>query len=309
MTVPLRRKRAAARAVTSSKRSMRVAQPAILRPSNRLQSPAPKVLIIGRGQVGRALTSALRARAVPCALRAYRAKLPKRLPPADLIVLCCRDRQLTDLVARLVATGLPGSPAVAHVSGTLAVDVLAPLRQKCSGIAQMHPYFSITSGGGPMGFHGVPFLVRGDRAATTIIARVLMLLEATRVSVKELDAVRYHLSAALLANGTVALLHEAGGLLQASGIPKSKVGSFLAALLGSVLENIKRCGPARALTGPVRRQDLGTLERHLGLLSKEQSPAKGLYRELILAQLRITEELGELEPRAARRIRRRISTF
>jgi len=252
-----------------------------------------KVVIIGKGRVGRALGAAFSRNAIGCRIYPYRGTLPNRLPNADLLLLCCRDGQLSELVRRLEGTLFPPSLVVAHVSGGMGPDVLVKLKPKCSGTAQLHPYCSILSSGHPRAFRDVPFLVRGDRAAIAPIRRLLKVLGAKAVVLSRLDETRYHLSAALLANGTLALLSEASRLLEASGIPKRSSKYFVQSLLGSVLHNTIKHGINEALTGPVRRGDTTTLKRHFAVLGAEEATLLPLYRELVLAQLRVVVELGE----------------
>jgi predicted short-subunit dehydrogenase-like oxidoreductase (DUF2520 family) len=81
-----------------------------------------------------------------------------------------------------------------------------------------------------------------------------------------------------------------------------------------VLLSISRRRPVAALTGPIRRGDVGTVERHLAVLAEVDSGSAGskvasradLYRMLGLIALEIAKEAG-LEPAGAERIRRALT--
>jgi predicted short-subunit dehydrogenase-like oxidoreductase (DUF2520 family) len=66
---------------------------------------------------------------------------------------------------------------------------------------------------------------------------------------------------------------------------------------------VRKRGVVAALTGPVRRGDVNTVERHLASLS---GPAADLYRMLGLIALEIAVEAG-LEPAAAERMQRALT--
>jgi predicted short-subunit dehydrogenase-like oxidoreductase (DUF2520 family) len=267
-----------------------------------------KVLLIGQGQVGRALSSAFRARRIDHQLLPYRAALPRPLPKVDVVLICTRDGQIHHAVKQLILSKLPPNAVVAHLAGALGPDVLAPLKPYCLGVAQMHPYCSILSIGHSRAFREVPFVVSGDRGAVTRIRQLLTLLEARAIVVKSIDRTLYHLSAALLANGTVALLSHADRLLTAAGLSKRVRPQLLEGLLESVRHNVRSLGPLKALTGPVRRGDVATLERHLALLSRLKGGTKTLYQGVIAAQLDLVKELGELTPVEQRKLRTLLSS-
>jgi predicted short-subunit dehydrogenase-like oxidoreductase (DUF2520 family) len=260
------------------------------------------VTLIGAGQVGRALAKALRAQAVPHRLLAFRRGLPSNLRATRLVLIFVRDRQIPDIVNALGHTALGPRTVVAHVSGMLGPEVLAPLKPHCRAVAQLHPFSSIRSIGHAHQFRGSYFLGAGDRAAQPTLRQFVRLLAGKFVRGDGVDLHRYHLAAALLANGSVALLHSASRLLTHAGIGEAVAGKMLFELQNSVLYNVERLGLERALTGPVRRGDIGTLRRHFVELEHADRTTQDLYRSLVRSQLEIVRGLGELEPIEIRRL-------
>ncbi|MGC4066922.1 MAG: DUF2520 domain-containing protein [Polyangiaceae bacterium] len=261
------------------------------------------VAIIGRGQVGRALATALRAKAISCRSYPFRRGLPARLDAYDIVLLCVRDGQLPEATRRLSVARLSPRSVVAHVAGALGPDVLTPLKTKCSGIAQMHPYASILGSAKLRSFRGVPFLLTGDRRAIPVLRRLIRALGATAFTADAMDRTKYHLSAALLANGTVTLFRLAEQVLEDAGVDARWHAKLLLSLLDSVRFNLARVGSTAALTGPIRRGDAATVERHLAVLERRNSALSAVYRGLGLAQLDIAAELHELSPKQRRVIR------
>jgi predicted short-subunit dehydrogenase-like oxidoreductase (DUF2520 family) len=96
---------------------------------------------------------------------------------------------------------------------------------------------------------------------------------------------RYHLAAVVGCNLLVALESEAKRLMDAATGDGDGL-AHLAPLLRATLANLLAGGdPARALTGPVARGDVGTVRAHLRLLDREQPRLARTYRALSLEAL------------------------
>ncbi len=257
------------------------------------------VTLLGAGQVGRALARAL---GEDCTLRAARRSWPKQAFAPGLLLLCVRDSQLPDVVARLATEAWRiEAVGVAHVSGVQSFELLAPLRPFCSGIAQAHPLLSITAAGGAS-FEGASLLVEGQGPVVVRLKRLARRLGARFVDGHGVDRQLYHAAAALLANGLVALFDTSSSLLAEAGVPGDELERLLVPLAQSVVNNVARQGSLRALTGPVRRGDASTIERHLKALAGRPPGEQALYRAAVAAQLRLARELGEARPAELRRI-------
>jgi predicted short-subunit dehydrogenase-like oxidoreductase (DUF2520 family) len=219
-----------------------------------------------------------------------------------------RDGQIPQVVKALLGIRWATGAVVAHVSGLLGSSVLELLLLHCRAIGQLHPFVSIRSIGHARHFAGVYFLGSGNGQAAATLRRFVRLLGGRFVSGADVDRDRYHVAATLLANGTVALLYVAQRLLTRAGIRADIGAKMLLALEGSVLDNATSLGLERALTGPVRRGDIGTIRRRLALLGRAERGANGLYRALARSQLDIVRGMGELDTREIRRMARLLRT-
>ncbi len=268
----------------------------------------PHVSLIGAGQVGRALARALGARGIAHCLLPLRRGLPSRAHATDLILICVRDGQIPLVVRELTGSRLASGAVVAHVSGLLGPSALAPLERHCRAVGQLHPFVSIRSIGHARDFVGVYFLGDGNKLALATLRRFVRLIGGQFVNGERIDRARYHLAAALLANGSAALLHVALQQLTQAGVRAGTGRKMLLELGHSVLHNAGRLGLEVALTGPVRRGDVGTIQQHLALLQGESPSTHALYRCLARTQLDIVRGLGELDTRTIRRLARLIRT-
>jgi predicted short-subunit dehydrogenase-like oxidoreductase (DUF2520 family) len=65
-------------------------------------------------------------------------------------------------------------------------------------------------------------------------------------------------------------------------------------LVGATLENVDSLGTAAALTGPIARGDLGTIQKHLDALQRECPDNSALYRELGLSTAPLALQNGSI---------------
>ena len=257
------------------------------------------VFILGAGKVGRALAAALKKAGVPTTLRAARKALPTKPIEAGVLVLAVRDRALAELVQTLRAKCLVSpTTAVVHCAGALDATPLAPLRDLCAGVAQMHPMISFASTTffptlerGNLHVQGDPVAVRRARA----LGRKLGMTPRTFPG---LDPVGYHAAAGLVANGAAALAAQGLTVLKAAGVPEEDAPKLLGPLLRSVAENVEKLGFPAALTGPVRRGDRAAIARAQEVLAARARDVVPLYLAAVRAQLPLARALAEAPPEA-----------
>lgn len=179
------------------------------------------------------------------------------LPDTEIVLIAVSD----DAIAT-VAAQLPPSRAVhIHTSGASGLDRMSPHEHQ----AVLWPLMTL-SPGRPMDLRQVPLVTDAntDKAAQAVKALAEGISE--RVSPLSLaDRELVHLAAAMSTNLPLFLLSEAQRLLGTAGIdPAILLPSFRA-----MAANAERIGAQEALTGPARRGDHGTIQRHLDRLAHE----------------------------------------
>ncbi len=199
---------------------------------------------------------------------------------------------------------MPPSSAFVHCSGALGLSVLSPLRVQ-HAVGSFHPLQSFPKPRAPEAFRGS--LVGIDASTAPLRRRLERLardLGAKPRGVAEAERVIYHAAAVFASNYLVALAGLAVELLETIGWSEADAIAGLVPLMEGALEEMARQGPARALTGPIRRGDVETVTRHLEGLSGR--PAADLYRMLGRIALELATEAG-LEPAAAQRVKRALT--
>jgi predicted short-subunit dehydrogenase-like oxidoreductase (DUF2520 family) len=183
----------------------------------------------------------------------------------DLVILCVPDSAIAEVAQRIA----PG-PWIAHVSGTMPLDCLAPHVRRFS----LHPLQTFNRTGDPSQFDGAwaAISAQGDEAR----AHALGLAEILGLRPFQLaDGNRplYHAAAVIASNYLVTLYRASASLLTRVGVPPEA----LAPLMRRTIEN------GFDLTGPVARGDWETVERHLAALRASAPELEELYSVLATA--------------------------
>lgn len=251
-----------------------------------------QVTIIGAGRVGRVLFSRLRKRRWNVRLLPARSKSLLARRGDELVVLTTRDGALPALVSKLDHPAALGKKSVVlHVAGAFGPELLAPLRKRCRGVGQAHPLASIASHARPPRLEGATLLLQGDAVAVERGRRLAKAL-GMQGRAHRVKPALYHAAAALVANGSVAVLAAGEELLVRAGVPRREARLLLGPLLATVADNVTAFGIPEALTGPVRRGDVVTIRAHLES-SKPAPGARRLYARLVLEQLPLAAALKE----------------
>lgn len=232
------------------------------------------VRIIGAGRAGRSFAKAIddldgwdvldmRGRGVPIEDAAH---------DVDLVLIATPDGAIDDVASAID----PGRAVVAHVAGSLGLDVLAPHERR----AALHPLMSLPDPEiGATRLRDGWFAVAGD----TIVTRLAVALNGRTFEIDDDDRALYHAAAAVASNHLVALLGHAERVGAAAGVPSE---ALLSLALGSV-ENARALGPAAALTGPAARGDDATLDAHLEAIGRRAPRELAAYEAMLLEARRL----------------------
>jgi predicted short-subunit dehydrogenase-like oxidoreductase (DUF2520 family) len=228
----------------------------------------PSVRIIGPGRAGGALARALDGVGWQVLASLGRGDDVRRAAAdADLVVIATPDASIAAVAGSIDPVA---EVAVAHLSGALGLDVLAPHERR----AAVHPLLSLPNAelGAERLVAGGWFAVAGDPIAQDLVAA----LGGRSFEVADEDRAIYHAAACVASNHVVALLGQVERLARQVGVP---VEAFLDLTDGSVA-NVRALGARDALTGPAARGDLATIERHRAALAP---PELELYDALVHA--------------------------
>jgi predicted short-subunit dehydrogenase-like oxidoreductase (DUF2520 family) len=220
---------------------------------------------------------------------------------AQLVLIAVPDDLIRQICSQ-VSTGMHRGQVVAHLSGSLGLDVLAPAAHWGIGSLALHPLQSVPDV--PSGVKRIPgsgFAVTANNEAMLQLGERLA-REAGGIPfrIRNEDKALYHAAAVFASNYLATVEAIAEHLFQRAGVEDTRTA--LAPLAIATLSNVVREGPSNALTGPVVRGDVGTLERNLEALKQAAPEAIAAYVALARAAAGLAEQDGRLSPQDRRAI-------
>jgi predicted short-subunit dehydrogenase-like oxidoreductase (DUF2520 family) len=221
--------------------------------------------------------------------------LPEAIAGARTLILAVRDEVVPLIAGALLDAGLlRGGPILLHCGGARpAREALAPAAGQLA-VGTLHPLLAVVDARRAVSAlrAGAVIAVEGDPEAREIATSLALALGADPVELPSEGIALYHLAATVASNHLVALLAIASDLLGEIGLPPARARAALLPLLRSTLENLEAGRDlASSLTGPIRRGDGATLDRHLELLARRPSRT-ALYRAASLELVRLLRAAG-----------------
>jgi predicted short-subunit dehydrogenase-like oxidoreductase (DUF2520 family) len=274
----------------------------------------PSFAIVGCGRVGTALAKYLaEAGYIPAGLASKSLSSAKRVADltgsvnftdtawevtrkADIVFITTPDgaiKEACDSIA--VKNGFNSGSVVLHCSGALTSTMLLTARNCGASIGSMHPLQSFASteySHNP--FSGIVTSVEGDKKATDAASLVAAALGSGCVTIKTEAKILYHASAVVASNYLVTLLDLSLNLIRQAGVPADEAFRSLKPLIDGTLSNIEKLGVHDALTGPIARGDIQTIENHILEIGSETPHLLPLYKILGLYTVEIAKGKGTL---------------
>ena len=239
------------------------------------------VRVIGAGRVGRSFAKAIDDLVDwdVIDMRGRGVAIDDAAADVDLVLIATPDTVVADVAAAI----RPGRAVVAHVAGSLGLDVLAPHDRR----AALHPLMSLPDAEiGAERLTGGWFAVAGD----PLVADLATALGGRTFEIADDDRALYHAAAAVASNHLVALLGHAQRLGASVGVPAD---ALMALALGSA-ENAVALGPAAALTGPAARGDEATLVAHRDAIGRRAPRELAAYEAMFAEARRLAAMEGDV---------------
>ncbi|MDQ5985729.1 MAG: hypothetical protein CSYNP_01445 [Syntrophus sp. SKADARSKE-3] len=241
-----------------------------------------RIAIIGLGKVGSAIGFLLRKAGYPIAAVADRSpeairhghpftgghihdRISDVVPEADAIFIATTDDAILEACREVSASGFirPGQKFV-HLSGAGSLDLLAPAKNAGASIASIHPIQSFADVQGAIEhIPGSTFGLTSDESIKNWAVDVILDLKGIPFLIPDKDKALYHAAACIASNYLTALMYMVEEIYQTLGLTREEAIRAFWPLVRGTLQNIESRGTIEALTGPIARGDLGTIEKHV----------------------------------------------
>ncbi len=216
---------------------------------------------------------------------------------AEIILITTPDRAIEDVCKQIQEKqGFHGGQVVIHMSGALPAEVLSPAKEAGALILSLHPLQSFADVEQAIkNLTGSFFSIEGDEQAVPVGIGLVQNLGGRYFRIDSDKKPLYHAGAAIASNFLVATLHWAIRSFEQLGISEEEAICALWPLIQGSLNNVKSLGPARALTGPISRGDITTVNKHLEVIRASQEENELLYRVQGAYTAKVALEKGSVD--------------
>jgi len=194
---------------------------------------------------------------------------PTEIKDADIYIIAVKDDAISS-VSELLSNK---KGIVVHTSGAVEME---SIQHKNKGV--FYPLQTFTADN-PTDFHDIPICIEAKEIASlTILNHLACTISNTVHKITSAQRKKLHLAAVFVNNFTNHLYSIGEDICVEEGLPFS----LLHPLIRETAEKLKTMSPKTAQTGPARRGDEKSIEKHLSLLkNKKQSELYTLLSEAI----------------------------
>jgi len=271
------------------------------------------VAFIGAGKVGRAMGLFLKAkgvnvlgyysRSVTSAEKAALIiegdafnSLYDLTTKADIIAITTTDDAIEQVLKKLLELKIDWTDKyILHMSGALSSELLLPLHEKRGIVLSLHPMlaFNVDPFKAAKDLQETYFTIEGKGEIEKLITYFRGLgIQLTEISTA--NKVLYHTSATIVSNYIVALMDIGIKMLVDVGFSKETAQKLLAPLINNNIKNVLEVGAETALTGPIARGDIGTVQKHLDYLTDYNQQIADIYRSLGRQTIDLAKRAGKI---------------
>lgn len=195
--------------------------------------------------------------------------IAKLVESCDLIFITVPDSAIHSVWQQIRNLSIKNK-YICHCSGMLSSLVFDGIEDTGAYGYAVHPLYAFGSTSININdLSGIHFTVEGNASRLHEIISFFTSLGNPIASIVADQKPLYHAASVMVSNLVVALAHSTQSLFIECGLDKQFANSAWKKLLLNNAENICSLGPINALTGPIERGDLITLQAHLACLDNK----------------------------------------
>ncbi len=196
----------------------------------------------------------------------YFKDLDSLIEVSDTLFITTSDGAIKNVWDCIAAKNVKGK-VICHFSGSLSSDIFSNKESAGVVACSVHPIYAFSNKfTAYQNLTEALFTVEGDSEALDRMQELFAILPNRVVSIPTETKGKYHAAASVASNQLTGLLWMAIELLKETGITEKTAYEMLEPLVKNSVNSIFSNGCKEALTGPIERNDLETVKKHLAAL-------------------------------------------
>lgn len=222
---------------------------------------------------------------------------------ADCLLITTPDDRISSVCEEIVSNSCVKGKKVFHMSGAGGLDLLESAARAGAAVSSIHPLQSFSSVDSAIqNIPGSYFGVTADSRVRKFSSDIVRDLQGIPIYITPEQKPLYHAAACIASNYLVSLMSVVESLYLSIGLSEKDARRAYLPLVYGSLNNISKQGCPNALTGPIARGDLGTVQKHLDAITHHLPGWSSLYASLGTIAVKLARQKGTLSPRQAKKI-------
>ncbi len=282
----------------------------------------PKVAIIGAGVVGTAIGTLLNRQGFPIVGVASRRLISaegaveyigagaastdpaETARQAEVVLITTPDGAIGPVCEEIAKKkGFKAGATVIHCCGAHSAGILGAAHSCGARTLSIHPLQTLADRDQAVAnLPGSFFALDGDGEAIDLGKEIIEALGGSVMVIPSEGKMLYHAAAVVACNYFVALVYQALRMFEVVGIEKEKGLPALMPLIQGTVRNLEGVGVPKALTGPIARGDVKTIEGHLSAFDQFMPDGKKVYAEMGKVAVEVAEAKGTIDEKVKQRL-------
>lgn len=196
---------------------------------------------------------------------------------ADVLWFAVPDDNIQEVARKISRERNFRGQVAFHSAGAFSSELIAPVGKAGASVGSLHPMMSFSTGNRTPELRGVTFAVEGDPSAVRCAKSIVKDLGGKSLTIRAADKALYHAFGAMIAPLLVAHLEAAERTARRAGLDARRARATMRPIVENVVAAFVAGGAEAAFSGPFKRGDVQTIERHLRALRGEEET---VYRAL-----------------------------
>ena len=197
-------------------------------------------------------------------------ELSELVSDSDVIFITVPDGSITEVYNMVKVLGIAGKQ-ICHCSGAMsAAEAFRDLSAYGASGCSIHPLFPVSSKYDSFKeLHKAFFCIEGDEAGVNEWSELFDKFGNRTKVISGENKSEYHAACSISSNLVCALAAKSLSTLEKCGFTESEAKIAIEPLIMSNIRRILAVGPVDALTGPVERNDVDTVLKHIRCMGNE----------------------------------------